>query len=182
VLSNLRLIWLSSTKSRVGIFFLAVLESEARETFSMAASVRDAGCAELSATGERAVLSAGMERDFGMLGLVSIAGGNGNSACFSASAFGVGLSMALRALALSAAIRVLSSTSPPRGDIESSSKTLLRSVLSGCVAGPSGPGVIVPDSPSRHWVMALASLRGPTGLATNPTLHWLLELRLRIES
>lgn len=56
--------------------------------------------------------------------------GNGNSWVFSAFAFGVGLSIAFRALSESAAIRLLSSISPPLGDRDSSSKILLRSLLS----------------------------------------------------
>ena len=99
--------------------------------------------------------------------------GKGNCSSFSVVALGVGLSIAFRALSLSAAMRLLSSISPPCGLRLTSSKTLLRSLLSICRDADDGSrrlGVVVGGMPSRHEIRARASLRGPTGFAMNPTL------------
>lgn len=82
---------------------------------SMLDNTREARCGACSVADENnfsTSLSAGMLWIIGTAGLSS-AKGKGNSACFSNSAFGVGDSIALRALSESAAMRELSRTSPP---------------------------------------------------------------------
>lgn len=104
---------------------------------------------------------------------LSIEEGNGKSLCFSMTGVGVGDSRAFLALLLSAVMRLLSRTSPPLGESERSSKTFIKSV--GPVTAPppeEGPlsieGVEIRGMPSKHWPIARASFKGPTGLARNP--------------
>lgn len=80
----------------------------------------------------------------------------------------MGLSIALRAFSVSAAIRLLSSSSLLCLK-DNSSNMFERSLdcVGGEVYGCSGtPGVIIGVASSRHCIIAFASLRGPTGLAT----------------
>lgn len=101
----------------------------------------DAGMGELGreVVGEIPMSANSSEEEISRLGtaLLSVllavqtgaSSGNGNSVCFSVGEPGVGASMALRALLLSADTRLLSSISPEWGLNDISSKTLLRPAL-----------------------------------------------------
>ena len=146
--------------------------------FPLVARVTDAVAVGLllPAMGADTFLISGFDWPFGR----ASSRGKGNSIFLSVRALGVGLSIALRALSLSDAIRLLSSSSPRLGETESSSKTLVRSlevVRPGeWYGGSSGPGVRSSGgAPSIHCAIAFASLSGPTGFATYPILHLVSE-------
>jgi hypothetical protein len=162
---SVRLMMLSSTRSRRGFDGDAGMGTLGEEVFGEVPI--SANCSEE----EISRLGTSLPPPTVLLAVEAGAStGNGNSVCFSVGGPGVGGSMALRALLLSADMRLLSSISPALGVGDSSSKTLLRPKF-GAGGGLSVMlGVTMGGTPSRHCTRARASFNGPTGFATKPML------------